>query len=97
VRVGLSLAALLHLIAILFRVAVALIGRGHRSPPGRHGELPPYTILGPLYREVERVRPWIAAMAALEYPRDRMDVQILVEPDDLVTARAARAELDRLG
>jgi glycosyltransferase XagB len=52
--------------------------------------LPRYSVLVPLYREPEVVPHLLAALEALDYPRDRLDVQILVEPDD-DTTRAALA------
>ncbi|WP_428833605.1 glycosyltransferase [Mycolicibacterium porcinum] len=54
-------------------------------------ELPPYTILVPAYNEPEVVADLIAAMDALEYPRDRLQVLLLLEADDHVTIEAARA------
>ncbi|MFV8053746.1 glycosyltransferase [Mycobacterium sp. 48b] len=54
-------------------------------------ELPPYTILVPAYNEPEVVADLIAAMDALEYPRDRLQVLLLLEADDQVTIDAAKA------
>ncbi|CQD07037.1 N-acetylglucosaminyltransferase [Mycolicibacterium conceptionense] len=54
-------------------------------------ELPPYTILVPAYNEPEVVADLIAAMDALEYPQDRLQVLLLLEADDHVTIEAARA------
>lgn len=53
--------------------------------------LPPYTILVPAYNEPEVVADLIGAMAALEYPRDKLQVLLLLEADDAVTIDAARA------
>ncbi|OBI58270.1 N-acetylglucosaminyltransferase [Mycolicibacterium fortuitum] len=54
-------------------------------------ELPPYTILVPAYNEPEVVADLIAAMDALEYPRDRLQVLLLLEADDQITIDAAKA------
>lgn len=54
--------------------------------------LPRYSILVPLYREPEVVPHLLAALEALDYPRERLDVQILVEPDDAVTRAALSAQ-----
>jgi cellulose synthase/poly-beta-1,6-N-acetylglucosamine synthase-like glycosyltransferase len=54
-------------------------------------ELPVYTILVPAYNEPEVVGDLIGAMAALEYPADRLEVMLLLEADDDVTIEAARA------
>ncbi|BBY28306.1 glycosyltransferase [Mycolicibacterium sediminis] len=53
-------------------------------------DLPPYTILVPAYNEPEVVDDLINAMAALEYPREKLQVLLLLEADDDVTIRAAR-------
>ncbi|BBY79983.1 glycosyltransferase [Mycolicibacterium pulveris] len=54
-------------------------------------ELPRYTILVPAYNEPEVVGDLIASMAALEYPRDKLQVLLLLEADDAVTIDAAKA------
>lgn len=54
-------------------------------------DLPPYTILVPAYNEPEVVADLIAAMDALEYPRDRLQVLLLLEADDQTTIDAAKA------
>lgn len=53
-------------------------------------ELLPYTILVPAYGEPEVVGDLIGAMAALEYPRDKLQVLLLLEADDDITIAAAR-------
>ncbi|HNM83719.1 MAG TPA: glycosyltransferase [Mycobacterium sp.] len=53
-------------------------------------ELPRYTILVPAYNEPEVVGDLIAAMAALEYPPDKLQVLLLLEADDHVTIEAAK-------
>ncbi|MDT5012651.1 MAG: glycosyltransferase XagB [Mycobacterium sp.] len=52
--------------------------------------LPRYTILVPAYGEPEVVGDLIGAMAALEYPRDKLQVLLLLEADDEVTIKAAQ-------
>lgn len=54
--------------------------------------LPPYSVLVPLYREPEVVPDLRAALAALDYPPDRLDIQFLVEPDDDETIAALTHE-----
>lgn len=63
-----------------------------------YSQLPPYTILVPAYNEPEVVADLIGAMAALEYPRDKLQVMLLLEADDDVTIEAARtcAESDMI-
>ncbi len=59
-------------------------------PPIPTSRLPGYTVLVPLYREAGMVRPLLAALDRLDYPRDRLEVIILVEPDDDETIEAMR-------
>ncbi|MGX9789950.1 glycosyltransferase [Mycobacterium sp. MMS18-G62] len=61
-------------------------------------DLPVYTILVPAYNEPEVVGDLIGAMAALEYPIDKLQVLLLLEEDDDVTIAAAKgtAESDAI-
>jgi len=52
------------------------------------GDLPVYSILAPMYREPESAQHLVDALAALDYPAGKKDVQLLVEEDDLVTRQA---------
>jgi glycosyltransferase XagB len=53
--------------------------------------LPIYTVLVPAYHEAGVISHTIAALDALEYPRDRLDVKLLLEEDDTATIAAAIA------
>jgi cellulose synthase/poly-beta-1,6-N-acetylglucosamine synthase-like glycosyltransferase len=55
--------------------------------------LPTYTVLVPAFGEPEVIGQLVAAINALDYPRDRLDVKLLLEEDDLPTIRAAREAL----
>jgi len=63
-----------------------------------YDELPHYTVLVPAYNEPEVVGDLIGAMAALEYPADKLQVLLLLEADDGVTIAAAKecAESDAI-
>lgn len=54
-------------------------------------ELPVYTILIPLYREAGIVPELVNALSALNYPREKLDIKLILEPDDTETARAIGA------
>jgi cellulose synthase/poly-beta-1,6-N-acetylglucosamine synthase-like glycosyltransferase len=56
-------------------------------------ELPVYTVVAALYREATSVAPLMAYINALDYPREKLDVKLVIEPDDLAT----RAAIARLG
>jgi cellulose synthase/poly-beta-1,6-N-acetylglucosamine synthase-like glycosyltransferase len=62
----------------------------HRLPDHR---LPVYTVIAALYREAKSVRPLMQAIDALDYPREKLQVILVLEPDDLAT----RAAIARLG
>ena len=78
-----------------FLVFVGICVRGTRrrsvSAVARDGTLPIYSILVPLYQEA-RVIPQIAqALSKLDWPADRLDIQVLLEVDDAGTIAAAQA------
>lgn len=54
-------------------------------------DLPVYTVLVPMYKEASMVPQLVANLRALEYPRDRLDVKLLLEADDAPTASAVMA------
>lgn len=56
--------------------------------PLRDDALPRYSILVPLYREAASIGPLIASLRRLDYPRDRLDILYLLEPDDAETRAA---------
>jgi cellulose synthase/poly-beta-1,6-N-acetylglucosamine synthase-like glycosyltransferase len=55
-------------------------------------DLPVYTVIAALYREANSVAPLLRAIDALDYPHEKLDVILVVEPNDLQT-RAAIARL----
>ena len=68
-------------------------GRGwRRSRRGWGEDLPVVTVQLPIYNERYVVRRLIDAVAALEYPRDRLEIQVLDDSTDETTVIAqARA------
>lgn len=56
-------------------------------------DLPVYTVVAALYREAASVAPLMAYIDELDYPREKLDVKLVIEPDDLAT----RAAIARLG
>jgi cellulose synthase/poly-beta-1,6-N-acetylglucosamine synthase-like glycosyltransferase len=55
--------------------------------------LPVYTVIAALYREAKSVAPLMQAINAFDYPREKLQVILALEPDDLAT----RAAIARLG
>jgi glycosyltransferase XagB len=52
-------------------------------------ELPPYTIFCPLYKEAHVLPQFIKAIKKLDYPKDKLQVLLLLEQDDKATIRDA--------
>ncbi|MEA2952766.1 MAG: glycosyltransferase XagB [Alphaproteobacteria bacterium] len=71
----------------------------HRKPNCRinlaDSELPVYTIIAALYREAASVENLVASLRQLDYPPEKLDIKLVIEPDDAET-RAAITRL-RLG
>ncbi|MBS0532335.1 MAG: glycosyltransferase [Proteobacteria bacterium] len=55
--------------------------------------LPVYSIIVALYREAASVAPLMRSLDALDYPREKLDIILAIEPNDLQT----RAAIARLG
>ncbi|QDZ13043.1 glycosyltransferase family 2 protein [Devosia ginsengisoli] len=62
----------------------------HRPPDE---ELPDYSVLIPLRSEADMVPQLFAAMAALDYPAERLDIKFVVEAKSTTTIAAVRARL----
>lgn len=60
-----------------------------RALPG--DELPMYTLLVPIFKEQSLVDQLVGSLEALDYPREKLDVKLLLEHDDLSTLEAVRA------
>ncbi len=54
-------------------------------------DLPVYTVLVPLLGEAHLVPELVAALDRIDWPRDRLDIKLIVEADDPETVAAARA------
>ena len=56
-----------------------------------YGDLPQYTVLVAAYREAGVIARTIKAIDSLDYPRDRIEVLLLLEEDDAPTIAAVEA------
>ncbi|MEP9352889.1 glycosyltransferase [Xanthobacter sp. KR7-65] len=86
--------SLVFLAWIAIRLAGCLYRPPHEpSPTLGERELPLYSLLVPLYREAASVPGLVEALAALDYPPEKLDIKLVVEEDDRDTraALAARA------
>jgi cellulose synthase/poly-beta-1,6-N-acetylglucosamine synthase-like glycosyltransferase len=85
-----ALAGAGFLALIAFRVAAVLTPPRAIARPGPSRLEPPvYSVLVPLHREADVVGDLAAALMALDYPRDRLDIKLICEADDLGTVAAA--------
>lgn len=75
------------------RLAI-LLSRFRRPEPVEatawRGDLPPVTVQLPVYNEAAVVERLIDAACQLDYPRDRLDIQLLDDSDDETSDLAAR-------
>ena len=56
-------------------------------------DLPVYTVFVPAFQEPELVRRLIDSLGALDYPDDKLDIQLLLEADDTETVLLAQEGL----
>jgi cellulose synthase/poly-beta-1,6-N-acetylglucosamine synthase-like glycosyltransferase len=72
------------------RLLGVLAERFVRRNPRRvtNGSLPVYTIVVALYRETKTIKSLIASLRELDYPAEKLDIKIVLEPDDLDTRHA---------
>ena len=67
-------------------------GTPHGAPrPPRRAALPMISLLVPLYREANMIEALVAALSRLDYPRDRVEVRLLLEEGDRETREAVEA------
>jgi cellulose synthase/poly-beta-1,6-N-acetylglucosamine synthase-like glycosyltransferase len=60
------------------------------APITRTLEYPIYSILCPLHREAACVPALVGALSTLDYPRDKLDILLVLEADDAETLAAVR-------
>lgn len=97
----LALLALPFLCVVLLRaVALWYVGAERESRPREDsrdenatpaGDLAPYTVLVPLFREAHVVPDLVAALGAIDYPAERLQIIFIAESIDLETQRALDA------
>ena len=86
---GISTFRILVLAAALFRPDDCNV---NATPTLSDDQLPTYSVLVPLYREAAVVPGLVEALAALDYPRAKLDVALILEESDIDTRLAvARA------
>jgi cellulose synthase/poly-beta-1,6-N-acetylglucosamine synthase-like glycosyltransferase len=89
----LLLISFLSVAAVRLGAAVEALRPAARPEPLACDALPSVTVLVPLYHEASVVPDLVRNLSALDYPRDRLEVLVLMEADDLETQAAARRHL----
>jgi glycosyltransferase XagB len=84
---------------VLFKLVMAIIGLIKRvsimkdyTVPGKDNDLPIYTILVAAYKEEKVIGSLITCMKKINYPKNKLDIILLLEKGDTDTLRAAKAE-----
>lgn len=87
------LLAPVFLLATISLLTATIESTARVTPPPTLAEnvLPRYSVLVPLYRETEVMDVLIARLDALDYPRDKLDILLLLEEDDAATIAALAA------
>jgi len=87
------------LIAILFKLCLAIIGSRFELYQAvtrkdlrevNDDDLPIYTILLPVYKEDKLIKKLIWNLQSLDYPREKLDIKLLIEEDDDKTLNAVK-------
>ena len=87
------------LVSILFKLFLALVGSQfelHQAVTKDEvkqvidTELPVFTILLPVYKEDKLIKKLIWNLQSLDYPREKLDIKLLIEEDDSKTLNAVR-------
>jgi len=87
------------LIAIIFKLFLALVGSRfelhqvvtkEELASVNEDELPIYTILLPVYKEDKLIKKLIWNLQSLDYPREKLDIKLVIEEDDDKTLDAVR-------
>ena len=89
-----SVLAVWFLAFAVLRLASSIVPRRPVASVPRipDGDLPVYSVVAALYREATSIAPLMLAIDALDYPREKLDVILVLEADDWQT-RAAVAGL----
>lgn len=89
-----AILSLIYFVDVIFNIGVVL--KSLHFPPEmqipedklnalKDEELPTYTILCPLYREAEVLPQFLESVAKLNWPKDKLEVILLLEEDDKET------------
>ena len=78
---------------IFLRIAAAIAADASRpSPPVSDADLPTYSVIVAMYREGAVIPKLVAGLDALDYPKAKLDIKLVIEAGDEETLAAIRAE-----
>ncbi len=88
----------IYAVSIFYKLALSLASESNRDDSIfmeqvralDDAELPIYSILVPVYKEPEVVPRLLKALSRIDYPREKLDVLLLMEEDDLETIAKAK-------
>lgn len=83
--------ALLASVVVLRFSAAFLARKPAAAPDINWADLPTYTVVAPMYREASVCAQLVAHLDALVYPRERLQVLLVLEEDDRVTLAQLRS------
>jgi len=87
------------LVAIVFKLFLALVGSRfelHQAVTKEElrqdsdEDMPVYTILLPVYKEDKLIKKLIWNLQSIDYPREKLDIKLVIEEDDDKTLNAVR-------
>jgi len=84
------LLAVIFIAWILLRLFGSLVKHPEPRRPPRLSDdrLPVYTVVAALYREAASVEHLVACLRQLDYPAEKLDIKLVIEPDDAETGAA---------
>ena len=89
----LLLGSLLNIITIFFKIylsvpAISIKDKYKNEYKSQYkSEYPIYTVLFPLYKEVNKINQIINVIKSINYPKEKLDVKIIIEEDDYMIIR----------
>lgn len=93
-----GLVALMLIGSATLKLAACTIPPQRPPRPARDDKsLPSYSLIVPLYREARVVPQLVDALDAIDYPREKLQILMVIEPDDEATATALALHARRPG
>ncbi len=93
-----SMLLLFYFSSLIFKALLIIISLNKKIPSPtindidsiKKVDLPPYTILVPIYKEASVLPGFIKHMKQMDYPKEKLDIRLLLEEDDIETIQVAK-------